>query len=153
MTLMPLSELARSGETTGLVTIGCGTDNLGKSFLMDRLLTTRYPLGVVLCELSVQMNLRRATVRASWVPRLQNEEADALTNWDFRHFSEVNRVPVDLDALDFLVLRELLETGEAYHLQVEQARAAEKAMRLSGAARPSAARKRAGESLREREPW
>ena len=153
MTLMPLSEFEKSGETTGLVTIGCGTDNRGNSFLMDRLLTTRYPLGVVLCELAAQMNLRRATVRASWVPRLQNEEADALTNWDFRHFSEVNRVPVDLDALDFVVLRELLETGEAYHLQVEQARAAEKAMRLSGAARPAAARKRAGESLREREPW
>ena len=53
----------------------CGTDNQGNMFLLDKLLTTKYPLGVVLMELSVQLGLRRAAMRANWIPRLQNEEA------------------------------------------------------------------------------
>ena len=38
-------------------------------------------------ELAHQMQLRQAILRALWLPRLQNEEADALTNLDFRHFA------------------------------------------------------------------
>ena len=36
-------------------------------------------------ELACQLGLRRACMHARWIPRLQNEEADALTNGDFRH--------------------------------------------------------------------
>ena len=47
-------------------------------------------------------------MRANWVPRLENEEADALTNWDFRHFDPARRLDVDLQKLEFGVLNELL---------------------------------------------
>ena len=92
-------------------------------------------------------------MRAEWVPRLQNEEADALTNSDFRHFSAELRVPVKLEEMRFEVLDQLLETGEAYREEVEAARAQEK-LRLAGLAGSAGhGRKRAGESLRERDPW
>ena len=71
-----------------------GTDNQGNSYLLDRLMTTRSALGVVRVEVACQLGLRNATLRANWLPRLQNEEADALTNSDFRHLTLARRVPV-----------------------------------------------------------
>ena len=38
----------------------CGTDNQGNMLLLDELLMSKYPTGVVLVELSCQLGLRRA---------------------------------------------------------------------------------------------
>ena len=150
MVLLPMSLFDRGPENTGLVTFGCATDNQGNSFLMDRLLTTKYPLGVILVELCHQLALRRAALRAKWVPRLENEEADALTNSDFRHFSAEHRVEVDMAALPFGVLPRLLEAGEGYVAELEALRIAKaKSLESAGAKR----RKVKGQSLRENQPW
>ena len=152
MALLPEGEWSRPRESTGLITIGCATDNQGNSFLLDRLMTTRYPLGLILIELSHQLALRRMALRAEWVPRLQNEEADALTNGEYHAFSKRNRIPVDLEKLHFGVLTELLASGEAYFKEVEEAKRQARERRL---ARPWAReRKRPkGEALRDRDPW
>ena len=133
---------------------------------MDGLLTTKFPLGVVLMELAHQMRKRNAVLRASWLPRLQNEEADALTNADFRHFSPGLRVAVTLQDLKFGILDEFMSTGLAYHDEVTALREKQRLLREStpsGAGdtqRPARAgwpaskkRKRAGDTLRDREPW
>ena len=154
MTLMPKEEWKRPWESTGLITIGCGTDNQGNSYLLDKLMTTKYPLGLILIELSHQLSLRRAALRADWVPRLQNEEADSLTNSDYRHFSPENRIEVDLEKLEFGVLDRLLEVGEAFHAEREARRDAEKVVRDAGQGPGAGKRRRAaGTSLRERDPW
>ena len=88
----------------GLATLSCGTDNQGNSYLLDKLMTTKYPLGIVLIELACQLGLRRACLHARWIPRLQNEEADALTDGEFDHFDHKLRIPVELDKLKFLVM-------------------------------------------------
>ena len=121
-------------------------------------MTTKYPLVVVLMELAHQMRRRRLVLRARWLPRLQNEEADALTNSDFRHFSPEKRIPVDVDQLGFKVLPMLFETGKLYVKELEATRKAikEKAEedRRKGVARKDGkARKLGSESLRERDPW
>ena len=64
-------------------------------------MTSKYPLGVILIELAHQVALRGATLRAQWVPRDQNEEADSLTNSDYRHFSPDKRIPVELEKMPF----------------------------------------------------
>ena len=127
--------------------------------MLDRMLTTKYPLGVVLMELAHQMRRRRLVLRAKWLPRLENEEADALTNLDFRHFSAERRVPVDLDKMDFGVLPDLFSSGEQYLKELEDARAkvktkaAQELSREGGTLRDGKRAKRAGEKLRDREPW
>ena len=83
MCLAPLEDFAWGSESTGLVTIGCLTDSQGKAFLLDRLITTKYPHALILIELAWQFAERRVAFRADWVPRLQNEEADDLTNGKF----------------------------------------------------------------------
>ena len=152
MVLCPEDEWRREPESTGLVTIGCATDNQGNSFLLDRLMTTKYPLGLILIELSCQLAARRMALRADWVPRLQNEEADALTNSDFRHFSSVHRVEVDLAKVEFLVLDRLLASGEEYFEQVEAAKEREK-LRKQSAPNAATKRPRGDLPLRERDPW
>ena len=114
MVLLPEKDFARSSDSTGLVSFSCGTDNQGNSFLVDKLMTTKYPLGIILVELCHQLARRRAALRAQWVPRLENEEADALTNSDFRHFRAESRLEVDPAALPFGVLPRLLEQGELF---------------------------------------
>ena len=68
MILMPETE-ARS-ESVATLTFTAGTDNQGNSYLLDRMMTTKYPLVVVLMELAHQMRLRRLVLRARWLPRL-----------------------------------------------------------------------------------
>ena len=119
--------------------------------MLDKLLTTKYPLGVV---------LRAATLRADWIPRLQNEEADALTNWDFRHFDPARRIEVDLEKLRFAVLNDLFASGEEYLTELEGLKAKSRAARsaaVGGARTPKSKAERdwgkKGRTLRERDPW
>ena len=153
MVLMP--EVQYDCESLGSVSLTCGTDNQGNMFLMDKLLTTKYPLGVVLMELASQLGRRGATLRADWIPRLQNEEADALTNWDFRHFDMKRRIDVDLSALKFNIMDDLFEAGEAYLKELEVLRSKSKATTAPTSADASGEkrRKKKGEALRDRDPW
>ena len=44
MILIP--ESTPRGEISGLLTLSCGTDNQSNTYLLDKLLTTKYPLSV-----------------------------------------------------------------------------------------------------------
>ena len=153
MVLMP--EVGASCESLGSVSLTCGTDNQGNMYLMDKLLTTKYPLGVVLMELSTQLGRRGATLRADWIPRLQNEEADALTNSDFRHFDSSKRIPVNLSELKFNVLNHLFDNGDTYLKELESLKSkVPKAAPSSLPAVPAKRRRRKkGDALRDRDPW
>lgn len=138
--------------STGLATLTCGTDNQGNTFLFDTFITTKYPLAVVLMELSCQLGRRRAAVHARLLPRLQNEEADALNNEDFHHVDEALRMPVRLGSWGFIVLHELFTAGEEFVKEIDALKSERtsgmpgdrmKRSRLAGIDRP----------LREREPW
>ena len=151
MVLLP--DLDPDTEAVGSVSLSCGTDNQGNTFLLDKLLTTKFPLGVVLMELSVQLAQKNATLRADWLPRLQNEEADALTNWDFRHFDEKKRIHVDLQKLPFQVLPDLFATGDSYIEELERLKS-EQASKKAAAEQASAVKRRKkGPTLRETNPW
>ena len=151
MVLLPIPEAGDS--TIGLATLSCGTDNQGNSYLLDKLMTTKFPLGVVLMELSSQLHIRRACLHARWIPRLQNEEADALTNGEYDHFDEKLRIPVDLETLEFKVMNSLFGEGEAY---VEELSALKKAAAEKRQAETSEGPKRKvrkGQPLSVRQPW
>ena len=114
--------------------------------MLDRLLTTKYPLGVVLMQLAHEMRTRRLLLRARWLPRLQNQEADDLTNDEFHHFRAEKRIPVDLNKLGFDLMDSLFAAGDEYVAELEQARAK---MKLQATVRDTARRR----TLRESDPW
>ncbi|CAE7173456.1 unnamed protein product [Symbiodinium pilosum] len=66
------------GEVCGFLCLAA-TDNRGNSNLVARLLTTKFPLCILLMELAMQPQVRGADLRLHWLPRLQNKEADSLT--------------------------------------------------------------------------
>ena len=86
---------------------------------------------------------------------MENEEADALTNLDFRHFDAAKRVQVDLKELKFGLLPLLIEFGEGYDGELQTVRKAEKERALAAAEKgvQKKKRKKAGDSLREKDPW
>ena len=139
-------------ESVGTATFTCGTDNQGNSYLLDKLLTTKYPLGVVLMELACQVGRRRASLRARWISRLQNEEADALTNGDFHHFRDGNRIEVDLAKLEFIVMEALFAEGEAYLAELAVLKEAGK-RDVEATGQTPAKKRLKGKPLRERQPW
>ena len=145
--LVPEGEGYR-GETAGSITLSCGTDNAGNSYLLDRMLTTKYPLAVILMELAHQMRSRRWVLRARWLPRLENEEADALTNDDFRHFDSKKRIGVDIANLGFKVLPMLFQVGEDYVAELEHKKSQKSTQPGAGDKK-----RKIGQSLRERDPW
>ena len=132
----------------GLLTLSCGTDNLGNTYLLDRLLTTCYPLGVVLMEVAYQCRTRGLCLRANWVPRLENQEADDLTNMDFKSFDPKLELKVGLEDLKFGVMQELFAEGDNYVLELAALKA--EAAKDKGGTKK---RKLAGDSLRSKDPW
>ena len=115
------------------------------------MLTTRYPLGIILMETAHQMRKRHLLLRAHWLPRDENEEADALTNLDFRHFDARKRIAVDLDSIGFEVLPGLFEHGETY---LKELNAQKEAAKAAAAKRGRRERKKPhAESLAATDPW
>ena len=55
-------------------------------FILDDLLSRRSPLGLVLMEVAHRMKKRRTVLMVWGPPRSQNQEADALTYMELRHF-------------------------------------------------------------------
>ena len=123
---------------------------MGNTYLLDRLLTTKYPLGVVLMEVAHQSRRKGLALRANGVPRLENQEADDLTNLEFKSFDASRRIDVDLEKLEFGVLKQLFEVGDSYVTELDELKAQAKTQKVERAGRK---RKLAGDSLRERDPW
>jgi hypothetical protein len=74
------------------LTLGGTTDNMGNRDAVAKFGTTKYPLVCVLMELAAQLHQRGCALELSWAPRLQNWQANALTNDDFRGFDFSKRV-------------------------------------------------------------
>jgi hypothetical protein len=99
-------------ETSGRVVLTGFTDNKGNTHVMDKFMSSKYPLCVVLMELAEQLRAC-AALNLQWTPREQNVEADALTNDEFHDFSMENRMDVKFEEIEFIILRELMvSTGE-----------------------------------------
>ena len=96
-------------------------------------------------------------MRARWLPRLQNQEADDLTNYEFRHFDPKKRIKVEMADLGFRVMGSLFEAGDAYLSELEAARAEDKRKReiakKKGGGREKKGREKRAKGLRETDPW
>ena len=111
-------------------------------------MSSKCPLVVILTELSAQMRERRLELDLEWIPRNQNEEADAITNGKTEIFDPKRRVDVEVSSLKFLVLDKMVAVADHIYSQVK-ARRAEKPSTEAGT-EPTPGRKR---PLRERDPW
>ena len=107
-------------------------------------------------QLAHEMKKRRMLLRARWVPRLQNQEADDLTNDEVRHFVTKRRIDVDVEKLGFSLMGDLFKAGDAYTSELETVRNAMKLKAELKTARDVSSEKQDAKRrrpLRESDPW
>ena len=82
-----------------LTECGCSvtgaTDNLGNSFAVSKMLSTKWPLTALVIELGEQLRDRNVDLQLAWIRRNFNVEADDLTNLNFSKFDMGLRIPVE----------------------------------------------------------
>ena len=122
------------------------TDNQSNGFSLNKLLTTKFPLCAVIMELAVRMEEAKARVDVHWTPRDRNAEADRLANGDCSGFDPALRLDLDWAHIKWRVLDKLIATGQAFHAQKLEDRAA-------GLRRQTWRKRKRGHRLRDRDPW
>ena len=137
-TLASLLAFPQAPGSTRAFHISAGTDNLGNRHLVSRFLTTKFPLCVVLMQLAWILHTQDLELRLDWLPRLQNREADALTNGDFSGFDPKLRVEVQPEHLLQEQFQEILAKGGDLYKEVKELRA----KRKSGTVKPEFAPKK-----------
>ena len=80
-----------------------------------------------------------------WVPRDQNEEADALTNCDFAAIDTSRRLHVNVAEIVWLTLPRMLEVAEQIFDRVRKSKA--------DGGPPRASAPHVASSFRQRHPW
>ena len=80
----------------GAMRISGTTDNLGNCYVLQRMMSCKFPLSIVVMELACQLERVGLELDLTWAPRNQNVEADALTNSEFQGFDEKKRIRKEL---------------------------------------------------------
>jgi hypothetical protein len=106
--------------TSGVIYCQGVTDNQTNSYVVAKLMTTSFPLAAVLMQLTCMLSARNLWLDLNWVPRLQNVEADALTNSDFTLFNPDLRMEVAWDQIPLKVMEGLLEQEKEFLLEIER---------------------------------
>ena len=147
-----LSLMAFGGElgddAGGVVQLTGMTDNAGNVSALARLMSSKFPLVVIMTEMAAQMRLRRLELDLAWIPRNQNEEADAITNDRLELFDPHRRIPIDLPNMNFIILDEMMRVADHLYAEVRRRRATRPAP--TPPTENARGRKR---PLHERDPW
>ena len=138
----------QAAERTKLVVIPSYTDNRGNGALLNKLMSSKYPLSALLMEFSEQ--LRHSGVRPDvrWAPREANREADRLANGDTTGFDPALRLRVLPPVDGWFILDEALVLGETAESEKRKYQAeAGSRQQVKGK------RKKPEDRLRLKDPW
>eukprot|EP00435_Cladocopium_sp_Y103_P003644 s2140_g1.t1 len=102
--------------------VRAGTDNLSNSYAVGRWMSTKYPLTVLIMELSEALRSRDCILNLEWIPREQNQLADDLTNQVFTHFPLDCRVQFVGGDTKWLVLDKLMMKAQEFHMELAKER-------------------------------
>lgn len=131
------------------------TDNHGNEGLIHKHMSSKFPLFVVLLELTEQLNARDMLINLLWQSRDNNVAADKLTNEDFSDVDPAKRICTPLESLPWKVLPGLMKDADILHKEVQSLRAARRVFKLVGrtALTPVKRKKRKYNFLKVKDPW
>ena len=109
--IMAFKEGAEWKRSEGRFSIGGFTDNSSNTFVVDKFLSTKFPVSLVLMELAYQLARLEASLNLHWIPREQNEEADDLTKGRYEKFEESLRIDIDLEEIGFEIIPKMAEVA------------------------------------------
>ena len=127
------------------------SDNQGNTALINKASTGRFPLYLILMELTEQLALRQISLDLVWQRRELNQSADDLTNEEFGNFSEQLRIPVVLSDLNWVVLPELYKEARDLHEDIQSRKHAKALQAKPPPSHKAHKAKRKG--LRVTDPW
>ena len=127
------------------------TDNAGNEALIVKCMTSKFPLYIVLLELTEQLKSKNVSLDLRWQSRELNVAADDLTNDKFDNFDAALRVDPNLNHLDWKVLPSLLKDAMALEVLIQERKAAPKDNLPKKALLKGFKRKAVG--LRVSDPW
>ena len=130
----------------GRFTISGFTDNSSNTYVVDKFLSTKFPVSLVLMELAYQLSKLRANLSLQWIPREQNEEADDLSKEKFDRFSPSRRIEVRLEDIGFQVIPRLAEVAGKLDEEIRMRRTSKESM-------VATQKTPAEEKLRMTQPW
>jgi hypothetical protein len=114
------------------------------------MLTTKYPLCIIILELAVQLHRRGISLDVSWIPRQQNAEADEISNGVSRNISPDKEVRCDLAEIRFEVLDEPMEEAAAFYGEMMKKKEAKSHSKVSIV---PGKKRRTEDKLRSTDPW
>ena len=147
VSLMVFGDSMREG-TNGVLHLTGLTDNSGNVSALSRLMSSKFPLIVILTELAAQMRERRLELDLEWIPRNQNEEADAITNGKTGLFDPSKKIEVEVASLKFIVLNKMVEVADHLYEQVKTRRSEK-----IGSGLPVVVSRGKKRPLKESDPW
>ena len=106
-------------HTRMTVQVPASTDNRGNGYVVNKLMTTRFPLYAIVMELAARAELRKVRMEGEWTPRERNQEADDLSNLRASNFDPSKEVKMELEGQSWLVLPALLQSGQKFQEQKE----------------------------------
>ena len=144
--VMAFKEKAPWRNADGRFSITGFTDNASNSFVVDKYLSTKFPVSLVLMELAYQLGGMEVSLNLHWIPREQNEEADDLSKGRFEKFDPKKRIEVDLEKMDFKIIPVLAEVAGRLDEEI-------RLKKVSKEKKHPEKRTPAEEKLRMKEPW
>ena len=149
LALLAFGPSEQLSNTRLAVQVPAFTDNKSNGYVVNKLMTTRFPLCVVVMELAAQAERRGVRLEAEWTPRDRNQEADDLSNLRTNSFDPQREVKINLKGQSWLVLPALLEAGQQFHAQ----KAAEVQQRKLEELHGKRKKRKKDDKLKFREKW
>ena len=142
---------ARWREKHGRLVLSGFTDNASNTYVVDKYLSVKFPVSMVLMELSRQLSLLGSELQLHWIPREQNEESDDLSKERFDKFAMDHRIDVDFDLLPLKVIPTLMEHAMQFDEEIKLKKGSKEGKKSDTPKAPQ--RTPAEEKLRLKQPW
>ena len=126
------------------------TDNASNSYLIDKYLSVKFPVSMVLMELSRQLGALGAELQLHWIPREQNEESDDLSKGRLDAFNPKLRVEAKLEDLPWMVIPKLVQHAMEFDKEIQLKKSSST---TTTANKAGMGRTPPEERLRLKQPW
>ena len=117
------------------------TDNRGNEFILKKGMSTKFPIALLVIEVSETLRCLGATADLKWIRRDENQRADDLTNQDYHAFEMSKRIRVTKENCRWVVLGELLPESEELYNEVQRFKEKKKSEKEEKVRRKMAGRK------------
>ena len=110
-----------------VLSLTASTDNMGNTYVLQHLMSCKYPLSIVVMEVAMQLRRINLELDLRWIPRGQNVAADALTNREFAGFDPAKRIEKNFEDIQFMVLDKLMKIAGELDEEIRMAKSSKEA--------------------------